>query len=73
MSCKIIRLQEVSLNSESPRRPKQQNDPLQRKTTLKWGTDGELSAVDMARILDKLAKSELTECDLACTIDDEAG
>ena len=44
--------------------------PLQRKTTLKWSIDGELSAVDMARILDRLANPELTECDLACNVDD---
>ena len=42
--------------------------PLQRKTTLKWGTDGELSSVDMARILSRLEQSELTECDLSCDI-----
>ena len=45
--------------------------PAQRKTTLKWSIDGELSAVDMARILDRLANPELTECDLACNIDDK--
>ncbi|WP_320668466.1 hypothetical protein [Prochlorococcus sp. MIT 1307] len=38
--------------------------PAQRKTTLKWSSDGELSAVDMARILDRLATPELTKCDL---------
>ena len=42
--------------------------PAQRKTTLKWSSDGELSAVDMARILNRLANPELTECDLACKI-----
>ncbi len=46
--------------------------PAQRKTTLKWQNDGELSSIDMARILDRLARSELTECDLACQIDDSA-
>ena len=44
--------------------------PVQRKTTLKWNTDGELSAVDMARILDRLDESELTKCELACDLDD---
>ena len=44
--------------------------PAQRKTTLKWSSDGELSAVDMARILDRLANPELTECYLACNIND---
>ena len=36
--------------------------PQQRKTTLKWGTNGELSAVDMVRILDRLNDQDLTEC-----------
>ena len=39
---------------------------FQRKTTLKWNPDGELSEVDMARILDRLSDPELKECDLAC-------
>ena len=43
--------------------------PLQRKTTLKWGSDGELSSVDMTRILARLEGPELTECDLSCDID----
>ena len=42
----------------------------QRKTTLKWSNNGELSSVDMARILDKLAVTALTECDLACSLED---
>ncbi len=42
----------------------------QRKTTLKWGSNGELSSIDMTRILGKLAKSELVECDLSCDLDD---
>tara|TARA_B100000700_G_C14325322_1_gene525628 strand:+ start:193 stop:306 length:114 start_codon:yes stop_codon:yes gene_type:complete len=29
--------------------------PVQRKTTLKWSSDGELSSIDMARIADILA------------------
>ncbi len=44
--------------------------PAQRKTTLKWNSDGELSAVDMTRILDRLANSQLTECDLTCNVVD---
>ena len=39
---------------------------IQRKTTLKWSPNGELSSVDMARILDLLANKELTQCVLAC-------
>ena len=38
--------------------------PQQRKTTLKWGTDGELSALDMVRILDRLNDDDLTECEI---------
>ena len=36
--------------------------PQQRKTTLKWGTNGELSELDMVRILDRLNNHDLTEC-----------
>ena len=42
------------------------NKPIQRKTTLKWRSDGELSSVDMTRILELLANKELTQCVLAC-------
>ena len=38
--------------------------PQQRKTTLKWGTNGELSSLDMARILDRLNDRDLTECEI---------
>ncbi len=44
--------------------------PAQRKTTLKWNSDGELSAIDMARILDRLANPQLISCDLACNLKD---
>ena len=43
-----------------------ENIPVQRKTTLKWNTDGSLSSVDMARILSRLEKASLTECELSC-------
>tara|TARA_Y100001968_G_C18684566_1_gene403996 strand:- start:215 stop:370 length:156 start_codon:yes stop_codon:yes gene_type:complete len=46
-------------------------EPLQRKTTLKWNESGELSAVDMARILDRLSDKELTECNIACEVQNE--
>tara|TARA_B100000131_G_scaffold160333_1_gene155228 strand:+ start:265 stop:441 length:177 start_codon:yes stop_codon:yes gene_type:complete len=45
------------------------SSPLQRKTTLKWGSDGELSSIDMARILEKLEDPHLRECDLSCDIE----
>ena len=37
----------------------------QRKTTLKWNSDGELSAVDNARIRDGLTNPALSKCDFA--------
>ena len=44
------------------------NNP-QRKTTLKWNSNGELSEVDMLRILDKLSSVELNRCELTCSSD----
>ena len=41
----------------------------QRKTTLKWNVNGELSSIDMARILEALSVKELNECGLACNIE----
>ena len=38
----------------------------QRKTTLKWNINGELSSIDMARIINSLSVAELRECELAC-------
>ena len=38
----------------------------QRKTTLKWNINGELSSIDMARIINDLSVAELRECELAC-------
>ena len=38
----------------------------QRKTTLKWNVNGELSSIDMARIIKSLSVKELRECELAC-------
>ncbi len=40
------------------------NVPPQRKTTLKWSENGELSAIDMVRVLKKLNNSNLIECDV---------
>ena len=44
--------------------------PLQRKTTLKWQVNGELSQIDMARIIARLNNSKLSTCDLTCEVDD---
>ena len=41
-------------------------NPAQRKTTLKWNTNGELSSIDMARIIHTLSIKELKECELSC-------
>ena len=41
------------------------NKPIQRETTLKWSSEGELSSIDMAEIVDLLSKKELTQCVLA--------
>ena len=38
--------------------------PPQRKSTLKWSSNGELSSIDMTRILYRLSNSELTKCEL---------
>ena len=45
--------------------------PQQRKTTLKWGKNGELSVVDMVRILDRLNDQDLTECEIPLEIETE--
>ena len=45
------------------------NIPPQRKTTLKWNSDGELSEIDMLRILEKLSSNDLNQCELTCDSD----
>ena len=40
----------------------------QRKTTLKWKENGDLTELDMLRILDKLCENELSSCDLTCEL-----
>ena len=46
----------------------EKNTP-QRKTTLKWNTNGELSSIDMLRILEKLSSNDLNQCELTCDND----
>ena len=41
----------------------------QRKTTLKWNSNGDLSEIDMLRIVDKISAAELNQCELTCDID----
>ena len=44
------------------------NSSPQRKTTLKWKNNGELSEIDMLRILDKLSEQDLNNCEISCDI-----
>ena len=44
------------------------NSP-QRKTTLKWNSNGELSVIDMLRVLEKISSSDLKQCKLTCDYD----
>ena len=48
---------------------KESTNSPQRKTTLKWNINGELSSIDMARIIKDLSVKELSECELACNRD----
>ena len=41
----------------------------QRKTTLKWKSNGDLSEINMLRILDKISAFELNQCELTCELD----
>ena len=41
----------------------------QRKTTLKWNSNGELSEIDMLRILEKISSHDLNQCELTCESD----
>ncbi len=43
----------------------------QRKTTLKWNSNGELSEIDMLRILDKISAAELNQCELTCDSEED--
>ena len=40
----------------------------QSKTTLKWNSNGDLSEIDMLRILDRISTAELNQCELTCDI-----
>ena len=42
------------------------SNSLQRKTTLKWNSNGELSEIDMLRILEKISSIDLNQCQLTC-------
>ena len=42
------------------------SQPVRSISTLKWCSDGELFPIDMARLMQLLARKELTQCVLAC-------
>ena len=63
-------IKEEGVKSNKSKSSPRENIPPQRKTTLKWGSDGELSSIDMTRILERLSHAELTECDLTCPLDE---
>ena len=42
------------------------NYSRQRETTLKWNSNGELSEIDMLRILNSISALELSQCELTC-------
>ncbi len=54
----------VLMVKEGGHEPNAKKIPQQRKTTLKWGSNGELSALDMVRILERLNDQDLTECEI---------
>ena len=60
-----INMLDIYNSTEKAMRNKSTN-PAQRKTTLKWNANGELSSIDMTRIINDLSIRELKECELAC-------
>jgi len=55
---------ELFLNSKNINN--KSTDIPQHKTTFKWNINGELSSIDMAKIINALSVAELKECELAC-------
>ena len=53
------------MNQPPSRPPGPCSDPVPASTTLKWGCDGELSPVDLQRVLEGLMDPSLTECRIA--------
>ena len=47
-----------------PHQPESGNDSGHGNTSLKWGSDGELSPVDLQRVLERLTDPALTRCPL---------
>jgi len=49
----------------------------QQQRSLKWSSNGELSAIDLARVLERLqsadnSASTISECSLSCGINDQS-
>ena len=61
----------MTMSGPEEHQPLNSSVPLQRKTTLKWQDNGELSEIDMARIIARLNNSNLSACDLTCEVDDQ--
>ena len=53
------------MNQPPSRPPGPCSDPSPASTSLKWRCDGELSPVDLQRVLERLMESSLTECRIA--------
>jgi len=53
------------MNQIPSHRPAPSSDPHAASTSLKWGWDGELSPVDLQRVLERLCDPSLTECRIA--------
>ena len=64
MKISIALISLIAMVQERIQENKSKKIPQQRKTTLKWGTNGELSELDMIRILDRLNDQDLTECEI---------
>lgn len=54
----------ISMNSDRSMERFTGSAPAQRKTTLKWDENGELTALDMVRIVDRMSHPDLNRCDL---------
>ena len=68
MDIKNVLLDALKFTSREEVKMNKKKHP-QRKTTLKWNSNGELSELDMLRILDKITDAELNQCELTCDLE----
>ena len=54
----------IRMNSDRSMERCTGSTPAQRKTTLKWDENVELTALDMVRIVDRMTHPDLQGCDL---------